>query len=156
MFGRSYFIYLISILATLQLTVAQEFYKEDVRAPDQMKMAGGITSRNPQGTNSIVDHVRVKNELNDPWVSTTTSIFVAADPQVVNPKPNTYIYYVDLSGLNAVDVNAEYQAQMNQQNPHAYEDEFVVRGIIPWSAIIKWDRYQNGQRTETQTREDFD
>ncbi|KAH8587083.1 hypothetical protein B0O99DRAFT_694861 [Bisporella sp. PMI_857] len=58
MFGRSRSSYFVSFLALLGPAVAANLYRIDFRSPAEVQAAGGLVSRDPKGTGSVIDHVK--------------------------------------------------------------------------------------------------
>ncbi|KAH8892293.1 ADP-ribosylation [Thozetella sp. PMI_491] len=153
MFGRSYFTYFVSFLVLLGSAVAAELYRVDFRPPVQVKDDGGLLSRNPEGDGSVIDHVKNTLGNDDPWVS-TTSDYSIAQGGATSPG-NVYVYYIDPSGLNAVDTIQAFK-DAGEEHPHPGEKEFSVKGSIPWDHIIKWDTFKRSKKVATTTREEFE
>ncbi|KAI2778419.1 ADP-ribosylation [Daldinia loculata] len=153
MFGRSYFTCFVSLLALLGPAAAAELYRVDFRPPVQVKNDGGLVSRNPEGDGSVIDHVKNTLGNEDPWVSTTSNYNIAKGG--AKSPGNVYVYYIDPSGLNAVDTIQAFK-DAGEVHPHPGEAEFSVKGSIPWDHITKWDTFKRSKKTATTTREEFD
>ncbi|KAI8623435.1 ADP-ribosylation [Xylariaceae sp. FL1651] len=153
MFARSYFTTFVSLLALLGPAAAAELYRADFRPPVQVKADGGLVSRNPQGTGSVIDHVKKLLGDDDPWVSTTTDYKVAKGG--AKSPGEVYVYYIDPSGLDAVDTLKAF-ADAGEEHPHPGEKEIAIKGSVPWDHITKWDTYKRSKKTGTTTRADFD
>ncbi|KAI0119020.1 ADP-ribosylation [Daldinia grandis] len=153
MFGRSYLSYFVSFLALLGPAVAAELYRVDFRVPVQVHNDGGLLSHNPDGDGSVIEHVRNTLGNDDPWVSTTSDYNIAKGG--AKSPGNVYVYYIDSSGLNAVDTIQAFQ-DAGEVHPHPGEAEFSVKGSVPWDHITKWDTFKRGKKTGTTTREEFE
>ncbi|KAI0845880.1 ADP-ribosylation [Daldinia vernicosa] len=153
MFGRAYFKHFVSILALLGPAVAADLYRVDFRPPVQVKNDGGLLSRNPDGDGSVIDHVKNTLGNDDPWVSTTSDYNIAKGG-AMSPG-NVYVYYIDPSGLNAVDTIKAFQ-DAGEDHPHPGEKEVSIKGSVPWDHITQWDTFKRNKKTGTTTREDFD
>ncbi|RYP15325.1 hypothetical protein DL765_005781 [Monosporascus sp. GIB2] len=153
MFGPSYFTYFVSFLALLGSAVAAEVYRMDFRPPAQVKNDGGLNSRNPEGDGSVIDHVHNTLGNEDPWVSTTTD-YNLAKAGAMSPG-NVYVYYIDISGLEAVDTIQAFE-EAGQEHPHPGEKEISVKSRVPWDHITKWDTFRRSKLVATTTREEFE
>jgi hypothetical protein len=125
----------------------------DFRTPAEIKAAGGIMSRDPDGDGSVIDHVKATLGDKDPWVSTTSDKKLAQ--QGAKSPGNVYVYYINPSGLKPVDTAREFK-KANEEHPHAGEKEFAVKSSIPWNNIVQWDTFKMGKKTGTTTREAYD
>ncbi|GAB0138076.1 hypothetical protein EsDP_00006322 [Epichloe bromicola] len=68
---------------------------------------------------------------------------------------DTYVYYINPSGLSVVDTIKEFEKE-KQVHAHPGEKEFSVKGHIPWENIVKWETFRRGRKTATTTREDWE
>ncbi|KAI1139330.1 ADP-ribosylation [Hypoxylon sp. FL0543] len=152
MFGHS-FIYFVSFLALLGSAVAANLYRMDFRPPTQVKEDGGLVAKDPDGTGSVIDHVKNILGNEDPWVSTTSDKKIARGG--ATSPGNAYVYYIDPTGLSPVDTVKAFQ-QAGEEHPHPGEKEFDIKGIIPWDHIVQWDTYTRGKKTATTTRQQFE
>ncbi|KAI5928492.1 ADP-ribosylation [Camillea tinctor] len=153
MLGRSYFTYFVSFLALLGASVVAEVYRVDFRPPAQVHRDGGLLSRDPEGDGSVIDHVKNTLGDQDPWVSTTKD-YNLAKGGATSPG-NVYVYYIDLTGLDAVDTIQAFE-EAGEEHPHPGEQEVSVKGSVPWDHIIKWDTFRRSKKTGTTTREEFE
>ncbi|KAI1418737.1 ADP-ribosylation [Hypoxylon sp. FL1857] len=153
MFGHSFFIYFVSLLALLGPALAANLYRIDFRPPTQIHRYGGLVSRNPDGDGSVLDHVKATLGNDDPWVSTTSDKKIARGG--AKSPGNAYVYYIDPTGLNPVDTVKAFQ-RAGEEHPHPGEKEFAIHGFIPWNHIIQWDTYTKGKKTGTTTRQQFE
>ncbi|KAI1652624.1 ADP-ribosylation [Daldinia decipiens] len=153
MFGRSYFTSFVSFLALLGPAATTELYRMDFRPPVQVKNDGGLLSRNPEGDGSVIDHVKNTLGDDDPWVSTTTDYNVAKGG--ATSPGNVYVYYIDPSGLDAVDTLIAFQ-EAGEPHPHPGEKEISIKSSVPWDHITKWDTFKRSKKTATTTREEFE
>ncbi|KAI0405191.1 ADP-ribosylation [Xylaria palmicola] len=153
MFIRSLFTYFVSFLALLGPGLAANLYRLDFRSPAEARAAGGLVSRNPHGTGSVIDHVKNTLGNDDPWVSTTSDKKLAKNG--ATSPGNVYIYYINPAGLHIVDTVKEFK-KAKQVHPHPGEKEFAVYGYIPWTSIIQWDTYKRGKIIATTTREEYE
>ena len=153
MLGRSYLTYFVSSLAVLGPVLAAEVYRVDNRPPVEVQQDGGLLSYNPGGDGSVIDHVKNLLGPDDPWVSTTTDYNVAKGGATM--PGNIYIYYIDPSGLNAIDTLQAF-AEAQEDHPHPGEKEIAVKDSVPWDHITKWDTYRRSKLTATTTREEFE
>jgi hypothetical protein len=153
MFGRSRFTYFFSFLALLGPAVAANLYRVDTRSPADVKAAGGLVSKDPNGDGSVIDHVKNTLGDQDPWVSTTSDKQIAEGGATYPGE--VYVYFINPSGLNAVDTIAEFQKE-GQEHPHPGEKEWAVKGSIPWENIIEWETFKRSKLTGTTTREQYD
>ncbi|OTA52913.1 ADP-ribosylation, partial [Hypoxylon sp. EC38] len=143
MFGFSRFIYFFSFLALLGPTIAANLYRMDFRPPAQVQREGGLLSKNPEGTGSVIDHVKNLLGNDDPWVSTTSDKKIARGG--ATSPGNAYVYYIDPTGLKPVDTLKAFQ-KINEPHPHPGEKEFSIHGFVPWDHIVKWDTYTRGKK----------
>ncbi|XXH01433.1 hypothetical protein Hte_007793 [Hypoxylon texense] len=153
MFVSPYLTYFVSFLALLGSAVAAELYRMDFRPPVQVKQDGGLVSYDPEGDGSVIDHVNNKLGNEDPWVSTTSDYNIAKGG-ATSPE-NVYVYYIDPSGLDAVDTIKAFE-DAGEEHPHPGEKEVSIKGSVPWDHITKWDTFKRSKKTATTTREDFD
>ncbi|ROV98694.1 hypothetical protein VMCG_06774 [Cytospora schulzeri] len=153
MLGRSRFTYFVSFLALLGPAVAANLYRMDFRSPATVEAAGGLVSKDPDGTGSVIDHCKNTLGDKDPWVSTTSDKKLLTGS--AKSPGNVYIYYINPSGLTIKSAEKEF-AKAKEVNPHPAEKEFSVKGSVPWNNIVKWDTYTRGKKTTTTTREEFE
>ncbi|OTB06240.1 hypothetical protein M426DRAFT_9730 [Hypoxylon sp. CI-4A] len=153
MFGPSQIFYFVSLLAFLGPAIAANLYRADFRPPVQVHQDGGLVSYNPEGTGTVIQHVRKELGNEDPWVSTTNDKSVARGG--VKSPGNAYIYYIDPTGLKPVDTIKAFE-KAGEEHPHPGEKEFSIKGSVPWDHIVKWDTYTRSKKTGTTTREEFE
>lgn len=153
MFGPSRITSFLSFLALLGSAVAANLYRMDDRTPEQIHAAGGFVSWNPQGTGSVLDHVRKKLGNQDPWVSTTNDKKVAQGG--ARSPGSVYVYYINPSGLEIVDTAKAFK-KANEDHPYPSEKEFSVRGQVPWNNIVSWETWTRSKKASTTTREEFE
>jgi hypothetical protein len=102
---------------------------------------------------SVIDHVKNTLGDEDPWVSTTSNYQIAKGGATSPGK--VYVYYIDTSGLDAVDTIQAFQ-QAGEEHPHPREAEISVKGSVPWDHILQWDTFVRSKKTETTTRAQFE
>ena len=133
--------------------MAANLYRMDFRSPAELKAAGGLVSRAPNGGASVIDHVKATPGIQDPWVGTTNDKKLA---QAGAKSPgNVYVYYINPSGLTIVDTIREFQ-KAKQTHPHPGEKEFAIKRIVPWNNIVQWETFKMGKQTDTTTREAYE
>lgn len=153
MLARAYFAHLIAFLALLGPALAAKLYRLDFRSPDEIHNGKGFWARDPEGTGSVIEHVKATLGDKDPWIS-TTSDRKFAQSGATSPG-NVYVYYIDPSGLEVVDTIKEFKKE-KQEHPHPSEKEFSVKRHIPWENIAKWETFKRSKKTATTTREDWE
>jgi Heat-labile enterotoxin alpha chain len=128
-------------------------YRGDTRGPDNIKDKGFTTRAFDKGQperGTLFDHVEKSTNFYDGYISTTTSV------EYARKRVGTgYVYYINSSGGNYVDVAAEY-AKEKRPYGHADELEFSSHGNIPWAKIIKWETVKDGKVIRTTTREEYE
>ena len=110
-------------------------------------------SWNPAGTGSVIQHVRKELGDQDPWVSTST------DKKLLRKGATSitdiFLYEISEDGLDLVDTKEAFK-EAGEEHPHPGEEEFSVKGKIPWENIKKWTVYKRSKKQSDQTRKDFD
>ncbi|KAH3916085.1 hypothetical protein HBH56_068630 [Parastagonospora nodorum] len=153
MFGRSQIVHFAALLALLSPALAT-VYRADSRSPQEILDDGGFKAWNPQGTGSVIDHVKNKLGDQDPWVSTTSSEDFAKSGATY--PGNSYVYHISENGIKLVDTKKAFE-EAGEVHPNPAEKEFSVKGEITWDSIIKWDVYNNkNKKISDQTRDDFE
>jgi len=141
----SYFFVFFSLLASLVSgVVATSLYRGDSRSPKTIKDAGGFKAKganNPEGT--LFDHVEgtLKHPSRDPYISTSNDIDVSK-----KHAGNGYLYHLDSTKIPSKvhDVAAEYD-KAGKKYGHADEKEFSAEHSIPWDAVTKVQKKQDGE-----------
>ena len=105
-------------------TVEQPVYRVDGRPPSTIFNEGF----QPRGTST---DLKTYVDTNNPsaFVSTSKTPAIADNPAFA--KPGAYLYEVDGTQVEGIDVNSAYPA-----NPYANESEIAVVGGVPPEAII--------------------
>lgn len=66
-----------------------------------------------------------------------------------------FLYEISEDGLDLVDTKEAFK-EAGEEHPHPGEEEFSVKGKIPWENIKKWTVYKRSKKQSDQTRKDFD
>ncbi|OTA63979.1 ADP-ribosylation [Hypoxylon sp. EC38] len=144
MHSSSFFAFFSLLASLLSGVVAVTLYRGDSRGPKTIKDAGGFKAKgfsNPEGT--LFEHVegRLKHPSRDPFISTSDDIEVSK-----RHAGNGYLYTLDSTKItNKIhDVAAEY-SHAGLKYGHADEKEFSVEHLIPWAAVTKVEKKNDGQ-----------
>jgi hypothetical protein len=86
--------------------------------------------------------------MRDPFISTSHDVRIAREfaQKPHNPNPDGWVYYLDPSKINEeMHDTAAYWAQIGGTNTYAREQEVAVNHLIPWSAVVKVERVEEGK-----------
>ncbi|QBZ59848.1 hypothetical protein PoMZ_04813 [Pyricularia oryzae] len=141
------------LLALAAATLPPTVYRGDARSPDTIRTDGGFLPRGgsfgeaKDSSMSYDQHVKMEpgkpGYNQDPFISTSKDYnwIVGYFGRHFKGR-DVWIYHIKTAGLkNAIDINQAY-IQDGIENNHAIEKEVAVKDIIPWSQIVKWDKYR--------------
>jgi hypothetical protein len=132
---------------------AAYLYRGDSRGPTTLQKGSPPGFKawgydKPEGT--LEEHITksLEHPMHDPFISTSHDVKIAREfaQKPHNPNRVGWVYYLDPSKIKEeMHDTAAYWAQIGGTNPYAREQEVAVNHLIPWSAVVKVERVEEGK-----------